>query len=575
MFVIKAIICFILLLALILNGFNIFYTANTPLSEKLLNFMVFVIITLLIGQFIMSYSMHYIVKNKKGYPGELGISGQFGKLGEPGKCVADCGKKVCFRIIEQDANNALTHHIKLLKKEQPKMEESIIKCATNTMTIPTTDENKNKNIELPKIDLDVCKIQPEINMNETGTTQSTKKDKIECVSIKEYSDELLGGKSEVRYRIKNKIFLNKLSLLCNSKQYLALLEKNHKNKPTEKKLIEYISSIVIKWIERIVNFYFNVNGEKVYLGIIFLMSPDSPLSLIENITINTGNEKHTIQSPLREIEKYDIWNWGELYVDNPLLVKTCFQKNTPPLAVQQKIKTIFTNNYDVVFSSLSAFPKDIWDVVNCPYGQMGNDRSNPENLKTCINQKSKHEYSKKGVIEKTIAWKKQEYKKNNNITFLHPKFTMINSQRVYHQDKTGKKYYPVGSVWTTHLPNKENKYGKKTILVAGDIKPPVSFELIWKNTDIMGHYLFSAQNNPAKISLWRPIAPDGYVSLGDIAVSGDEDLSKMQFTMGNTPIVCVNKECIKEMPMGSEIWNAEDIMKINYKSSENFKMNTQ
>ena len=528
-------------------------TKELSSNKKLFNFLVFLLILIFLFQFGLSFSMHKSVVNKMGYPGEPGIRGQKGDDGEEGTCVADCGRKVCSTVLERDAHNALTFHVKKIRgnlKDGEILEKTLIKCAKGKAT--ETDKN-GETIELPKVELDICKKNP--ISDQSNNNQSTSDQKVECISIEEVSDELFGKKDmEIRYRIKNRLFLNKLKLICNSKQYLSTLEKEHKNKPTEKKLIEYLSSIIIKWIELIVQYKIIVNSKPIFLGVIFLMSPDATFDIIESIKNDEGII--TAESPLREIEKYDIWRWGEITSESPLIVTKCITNQQPPLAIQQKIKTVMTNTYDVIFDSNEAYPNDVWDTTNCPYGQMGKNRDNPDNLEVCIN---KTRTGRKHIIKKSLAWKNTEYRRKSNIIFLHPK---------RYNGKDGKIYYPLGSVWTSLKPNKEGKYGKKTMLVTGDIMPPEKYVLLWKSNDIIEDGKPILKSNIV-VSLWRPVAPRGYVAFGDVIVKGN---SAPSTSIDTTPIVCVSKSCVSQMQLGSEVWNTDDIARIDYRTEENYRI---
>tara|TARA_A100001015_G_C15027214_1_gene731169 strand:+ start:51 stop:1640 length:1590 start_codon:yes stop_codon:yes gene_type:complete len=501
--------------------------------------------------------------NKQGYPGEPGIRGQKGQIGDAGTCAADCGKKVCISVLERDSHNALDYYVKKIKgslKDSEVLERTLVKCSKESIKEKDKD---GKIISLPKVDLDVCKKQP---ASKTNTNTSQQDDKVECVSIDTISDNIFGSDTlEIRYRIKNRLFLNKLRLLCNSKHYISTLEKEHKNKPTEKKLIEYLSSIIIKWVEMIVNYKIEISTSKngvitkkpIFLGVIFLMSPDATFDVIESIKDDDG--EILIESPLREIEKYDIWNWGETNVDSPLIVQKCITDQTPPLAIQQKLKTIYTNTYDVVFVSKTAYDSDKWDTINCPYGQMGPNKDNPDNIEVCVTKTDTklHINDSRGIIKKRLAWKEIEYRRKNNIVFLHPK---------NHTDKNGKIYYPVGSVWTTLEPNKEGKYDKKTLLVTGDVTAPIDYKEIWKSTTLLGDKKPIFTEN---FSIWRPIPKDGYTALGDVVVKGT---AKPPTNIDATPVVCVISSCLSEMPLGSEVWNTNDIGRIDYRSEENYRM---
>ena len=553
MFVLKFIIGIVVFITILLNFFRIARTTDMSSNKKLFNFLVFLLILVFLFQIGLSFTMHKSVVNKLGYPGEPGIRGQKGDEGESGTCVADCGRKVCSTVLERDAHNSLTFHVKKIRgnlKEGEILEKTLIKCAKGNAT---ETGNNGETIQLPKVELDICKKKP--ISDQANNNQSTSDQKVECISVEEVSDELFGKEDmEIRYRIKNRLFLNKLKLICSSKQYLSTLEKEHKNKPTEKKLIEYLSSIVIKWIELIVQYKVIIADNKpIYLGVIFLMSPDATFDIIESIK---NNDTVTAVSPLREIEKYDIWKWGETTTESPLIVTKCISDQQPPLAIQQKLKTVMTNTYDVIFDSYEAYPSDIWDTTNCPYGQMGKNRDNPDNLEICID---KTKTGRKGIIEKRLAWKNSEYRRKSNIIFLHPKRYTGNDAKIY---------YPLGSVWTSLKPNKEGKYGKKTMLVTGDIMPPEKYILLWKSNSIDGDGKPVVKSDVV-VSMWRPVAPKGYVTFGDVIVKGNSEPST---TIDTTPVVCVSESCVTQMQLGSEVWNTDDIARIDYKSEENYRI---
>lgn len=564
MFVLKFMIGIVVLITISLNFFRLIRVDGISPNNKLFNVLVFLLILIFLFQFGLNFTMHRTVMSKLGYPGEPGIRGQTGDKGDSGTCVSDCGRKVCSTVLERDAHNALTFYVKKVRNnlnDGEQLERTLVKCVKG----PIVEKGENTVVTLPKVDLDVCK-KKDTKLGENP--KSTSDELVDCVSVEEVSDSVFGNDQlEIRYRIKNRLFLNKLKLICNSKQYLSTLEKEHKNKPTEKKLIEYLSSIIIKWVELISSFKFNIEKNEVneetgqttkvsktiYIGIIFLMSPDAEFDIIENKKFKQGGIDKIIESPLREIEKYDIWHWGETTTDSPLVVTSCLAKQKPPLAIQQKLKTIYTNNYDIIFDSSNAYPKDVWDATNCPYGQMGKNNDNPNNLKVCVRKSDNH------VIKRELAWKETEYRRKVDITFLHPKKYI---------DKNNKKYYPLGTVWTSLKPNKDGKYGKKTLLVTGDILPPVDYLELWSSRDTLGDNrpIFNSNVN---ITFWRPKPPKGYVALGDIVVNGTE---KPPIDLENTPVVCVAESCVSQIPLGTEIWNTHHIGRVDYRTEENYRI---
>lgn len=90
---------------------------------------------------------------------------------------------------------------------------------------------------------------------------------------------------------------------------------------------------------------------------------------------------------------------------------------------------------------------------------------------------------------------------------------------------------------------------RETILVSGDVKGPISYELLWTNNG----WTTSGQRQPNYFWVWRPIAPVKYIALGDvITTSADPPL-----TGDNAPIRCVSFDMVKPLPTnGSVLWSS-------------------
>ena len=119
----------------------------------------------------------------------------------------------------------------------------------------------------------------------------------------------------------------------------------------------------------------------------------------------------------------------------------------------------------------------------------------------------------------------------------------------------------VGSVWrgsnNIYRNDKKENYGpeKNTILVSGkNIKPPEDFIKIW-TTEQSGCEGCLPPNS--SFSVWRPIPPKGYVSLGDYIVEGD---SKPPLDT----IRCIPENCVQEIKIQNDtsIWNEKGFQKI-------------
>lgn len=125
-------------------------------------------------------------------------------------------------------------------------------------------------------------------------------------------------------------------------------------------------------------------------------------------------------------------------------------------------------------------------------------------------------------------------------------------------------FYPVGDIVIG--PNRKNDSIKKvrkigeftiqnnqivgpdrqTIIVSGDVKPPVNYILIWTNKGERGNNFW----------IWRPIAPAGYIALGHIFTNSE----LMPLTGEKAPIRCVPKEITEKLPSPQTIlWSSQGI----------------
>ena len=139
-------------------------------------------------------------------------------------------------------------------------------------------------------------------------------------------DVLKTKKTPDEFKINNGFFLDKINSMCKSDQYQSIMLGKHPNKPSEKKLIEYLKGIVEEWIVYLVN----PMNNGCLLGQTYSSTADvscggsSEGDLIENInrgsrfllesqyTIDVLNFEDTTGNtlnPIEELKKYDVWNW--------------------------------------------------------------------------------------------------------------------------------------------------------------------------------------------------------------------------------------------------------------------------
>ena len=111
------------------------------------------------------------------------------------------------------------------------------------------------------------------------------------------------------------------------------------------------------------------------------------------------------------------------------------------------------------------------------------------------------------------------YKHNTKISKDVLLFSMLLRCRL----KNNQQFYPDGSIWRginkTHRTINKNYIGpeKYTILLSGKVATPIDYSLIWSSTS--NNCDGCLEDN---ISIWRPICPEDYVSLGDVVIKGTD-----------------------------------------------------
>lgn len=146
-------------------------------------------------------------------------------------------------------------------------------------------------------------------------------------------------------------------------------------------------------------------------------------------------------------------------------------------------------------------------------------------------------------------------------------FQNVSFWRAKQFTRKGAVYYPVGDIAIGPKRNGESSSGsryvglfelnnqipgptRETILVSGDIKGPINYELLWANEG----FINNQYENNTPIYMWRPIAPNGYMALGDI-VTTTESLPP---TGDGAPIRCVPMEkVIKQTAIPGVMWSSQ------------------
>jgi hypothetical protein len=350
---------------------------------------------------VLNLYIYNSLMNTKGLVGPRGIEGKQGKVGDKGLCNADCGEKVCYKLVYDGINDHL----------------------------------KNKYVK----------------------------------------------------NLKNNFLINKINKICFSEKYTSFLHSADPNKPTEKELIDYIQDTFNTWIDIIAS---NNKGPK------FIETPEYEETYFDP---NTG--------PFNEIKKYELWDWGEPYRFKPITRQQCALDEELP-KVNAELELYFTKDYVKVYKNDEI--ETMYGPEDCPFNQLGEGRTNPREISSCLYDK----YNSEKV------WKIYEFiNYKNNIGFYEPELNKINTD-------TKQQYYIVGTVWTGT--NKEVELGKETIVVRDtgkdNLREPIEWKKIWSEGDIAKDKIIDPimKSKVSSITIWRPVPPDGYSSLGDF-VTHDED----------------------------------------------------
>jgi hypothetical protein len=493
----------------------------------------FLIFIILCNTFLLNV-FYGKIQNKRGPVGPIGIRGNLGKMGENGLCEYSCTNKECYiKIVELVQNK----YNKLLKD---------IDNITNPINI--------------KLDI----LHPKT-------------------------------KKVYKTQLKNNMLNNMLEGLCESKQYKKAI--NDSNKTTDQ-VNNYIYNIVEKWIE-----------------IIYKSLPKEERTSLTNknnfFTNNYLNEENTSwiddNNPFDEISKYDIYEWGRnrtfkpkhIRIDNnPINVNYVPQDSKPPL------KILYSNNYQFIYDNSYNSGKytSIIIIFNKKYipFQMyyinksevkfeltsknnnnktwqykdSNDKfilfseENNNKINTNISNKSTKELelqiknlTNDYPINNVSIWKNQEPIKYRKETYYPVSNLVIGPNKDYQSTTTkeivdpNEKYYKVKTYNYTGIQDKKENINKQlefknpkksTILVTGDVENPDEYYKVWDNSNTY------EQNN---VSIWRPICPNGYESLSDVAVKGFNE-PKID-TIKCVPKLCVEKNTQKEETLFTTFDNNE------------------
>jgi len=209
------------------------------------------------------------------------------------------------------------------------------------------------------------------------------------------------------------------------------------------------------------------------------------------------------ENPFDELKKYDVFYWGMGKQYRPQIIDKCYNSidgvNPSDISSSYIIRTSKTNYYDKI-----------------------GDNSATESE------------------QQLSFWRAKEFTYKTNV-FYPVGDIVIGPNR---KNDSIKKVRKIGEF--TIQNNQIVGPDRQTIIVSGDVKPPVNYILIWTNKGERGNNFW----------IWRPIAPAGYIALGHIFTNSE----LMPLTGEKAPIRCVPKEITEKLPSPQTIlWSSQGI----------------
>ena len=546
------VISFLILFYIVIFEFFAIASGNTTRNIstnrnifKLLHILAFISVLAVIGGVSVSYNSYHKNYYKTGEIGDVGMEGPQGDPGSGGKCNYKCGQKLCYSYLIEAMEDEMKKNVK--NKTQVEFTEDI-EPDENSEYYPAV---LTSDIRGSKINLQYIKKNEDLEKYE--------------VPIK-----------QIKVKLKNTEFLNKINKICHSKSYQEIIRKNKKNKPTEDKMINFLTDKAREWIRLILSLQKPKNniGKKLeWVNHDYKKGWKYLTSMELTSDYWSPSDENIYDTPFKELEKYDMWNWHK----NDTILKKIVKKNNSisqlehyPNSDDPKIYIKRTNHYKYLYDATT---KPDTFGPECEEGQIGVKRDNPDGNKYCI-------VENRNQIKYLEIYKFEDYGSPEGLSLYHPIKKIFN----------GITFYPVGSVWRgrndKNQPDNFEKINhgeeisstepmgpvKDTILVAGDTVNPQAYIKMWHNKDGCN----DCQDPDKTVIIWKPIPPEGYVCLGDVATSGDIDL--VNDINGNLVprsdyIKCVPIDCAELVnvanPDGDVVWSSEQMKKTIFNENGN------
>lgn len=232
------------------------------------------------------------------------------------------------------------------------------------------------------------------------------------------------------------------------------------------------------------------------------------IQYFENIAAETEFEWNT-DNPFSEIKKYDVFYWGLGKQYRPKIVDKCYDS-----------KDGVTINTDVPSSVLYASQTNLFELLGS-YDKLFFYRAK--------------QFTYKGAVYYPVGDLVIGPNSTNHDIIIDRKV----GQTVFHTSGGDNSEIAKG-------PNRES------IIVTGDVLGPINYNLIWNNDTFW---------------IWRPIAPVGYISLGDVVTLNASPPLKGD----KAPIKCVMQSLTKTAtPNGNVFWSdpKSNIMMLGFKPND-------
>jgi len=250
-------------------------------------------------------------------------------------------------------------------------------------------------------------------------------------------------------------------------------------------LINYIKDIWRIWIDLLYN-----AGGSLYF---------------ENIGAE-DNFDWQANNPFDEMKKYDIFYWGMGKQYRPRIIDKCYNS----------INGVSPVGGNDSGSILHVSKTDLYDPIT-------NDQFS-------------------GSYQRVSFWRAKQF------TYKGAVFYPVGDIAIG-PTRTGDNTRSRKRIGMIRYPYESTGPARETIIVSGDVRGPVNYDLLWTN------YGWSSRNRrkPTLFWVWRPIAPVGYIALGDVITTTADPPE----TGNNAPIRCVPLDLTVRLPAnGAVLWSS-------------------